>query len=113
MNQESGAAVHVAAQQTQAFVGSVPGFDHDVIQLITQKVFDHALVARLHFKEICQHAYRGQSTLHDSRLEEATNRFRGISMLRDDGLERSLPAERRSEFGSEKVEPRLGFGFVE
>jgi hypothetical protein len=56
MNQEGGAAVDVGAQQAQAFVGSVPGLDHDVVQFVAQEVFDHALVARLDFEEVGEHA---------------------------------------------------------
>ena len=83
MNQKSGAAVDVAAQQAEALVGSVPGLDHDVVQFVAQEVFHHALKARLDFKKIRKHADRGKAALHNSRLEKAANRFGRVAMLGD------------------------------
>ena len=97
MHQEGRAAIHVTAQQTQTFIGRIPRFHHDVIEFVAQKVFHHALVLRLHFQKIRQHAHRSEPTLQRSRLEEAPDRFRGVAMFRNDRFERSLLAQRRSE----------------
>ena len=100
MNQKSRSAVYIAAQETETFIGGVPGFNHDVIQLITQKVFDDALKARLNLQKVCQNADRSESALHHSGLEKATHRFGGIAMLRNDRLQRSFLSKSRGKFGA-------------
>ena len=71
MNQECGAAIDVAAQQAKTFVGCVPGLDHDVVQLVAQKVFHHAFKARLDFQKIRQHSDWSEPALHHARLKES------------------------------------------
>ena len=93
MDQEGGAAIDVGAQHAEAFVGGVPGLHHDVIQFVTQKVFHHALVSRLDFQEVGEHAYRREPALHDARLKQAAHGFGRVSMLGDDGLERTFLAQ--------------------
>ena len=56
MDQERRAAIHIAAQQAQAFVGRVPRLHHDVVQLLAQEVVHHMLVAVFDFEEVGQHA---------------------------------------------------------
>ena len=73
MNKKCGAAVDVAAQQPEAFVGSIPRLDHDVVQFVAQEVFHHALKARLDFKKIREHTDRREAALHHSRLEKTAN----------------------------------------
>ena len=111
MNEERGASVDVGAQHAQAFVGRVPGFDDDVVQFVAQEVFDHALVARFDFEEVGQHADRREAALHHSGLKQAAHGFGGVSVLGDDGFERSFLAESGRIFGAENVEIRLGIEF--
>ena len=112
MHQEGRAAIDVAAQQAQAFIGRVPRLHHDVVEFVAQEVFDHALVLRFDFEEIRQHAHGSEPTLQRSRLEQAANRFRGVTMLGDDRFERSLLAQSRGELGAQAVELTLGFVFL-
>ena len=56
MNQERRAAIDIAAQQAQAFVGGIPRLHDDVVQLVAQEVVDHMLVAIFDFEEVGQHA---------------------------------------------------------
>jgi hypothetical protein len=100
MNQKSGAAINVAAQQAQAFIGCVPALDHDVVQFVAEKVFNHAFETRLDLKKIREHADRREAALHHSRLEQAANRFGGVAMFGDDRFQRSLLAESGGEFGA-------------
>ena len=58
MDEEGGAAIDIAAQQAQAFVGRVPRLHHDVVQFVAQEVVDHMLVAVFHLEEVGQHADR-------------------------------------------------------
>ena len=109
MHQEGCAPIDVGAQQAQAFVGGVPRLDHDVIQFVAQEVFDHALVARIDFEEIGEHAGGSVSALQRARLKQAPHRLGGITVLGDDGFERSLLAERGGVFGADGVEMLLGF----
>src|SRR5580658_473430 len=81
VNQKSGATIDIAAQQPEAFVGGVPGLDHNVVQFVTQEVFDNTLKARLHFKKVGKHTDRGEAALHYSRLKKAADRLSGISVL--------------------------------
>ena len=104
MNEERCAPVHVGAQQAQAFVGRIPGLHHDVIQLVAQEVFHHSFVARLDFEEIRQHSGRSVPALHCARLKQPAHRFGRISMLGDDGLERSFLAEGCGIFRADRVE---------
>ena len=109
MDQECRAPVDVGAQQAQAFVGGVPRLDHDEVQFVAQKVFDHALIARLDFEEIGEHAGGSVSSLHRARLKKPPHRLGGITVLGDDRFERSLLAQRRGVFGADGVEVLLGF----
>jgi hypothetical protein len=63
MDQKCGAAIDVATEQAQAFVGGIPGFDDDVVEFVAEKVFDHALVLRFDFEEVGEHADRRVSAL--------------------------------------------------
>ncbi len=112
MNQEGGAAVDVAAQQAQAFVGSVPGLDHDVVQLVAQEVFHHALETRLDFKKIREHADRREAALHHPRLEKAANRLGGVSVFCDHCLQRSFLAESGGRLRAENIKMSLGSVFL-
>src|SRR5271167_3201177 len=113
MNQKSSAAIDVAAQQAEAFVGSVPGFDHDVIQFVAQEVFHHALEARLNLEKIGEHSDRREAALHHSRLEQATHGFGRVTVLSDNRFERTFFPESRGKFGAEQIEMTLGSGFLE
>ena len=64
MDQEGGAAVHVAAQQPQAFVSSIPRLHHNVVQLLAQEVVHHMLVLVVHLEKVGQHAHRRQAIAH-------------------------------------------------
>ena len=44
MHEEGGAAIDVALQQAHAFVGGVPAFDDDVVELVAQVLVDDAFV---------------------------------------------------------------------
>jgi len=70
VHQEGGPAVHIRSQQPHAFIGRIPRLNHDVVELFAQEVFHHSFVLRLDFKEIREHAHRGQASLHDARLEQ-------------------------------------------
>ncbi len=113
VDEESRASVDIGAQHAEAFVSGVPGFDHDVVELIAQKIFDDTLVARFDFEEVGQHAHWRQAALHHPGLEQAAHRFCGVSVLGDDGLERAFFAESGRVFGAEHVEVRLASRFVE
>ena len=63
MNEEGRAAIDIAAQQAQPFVGGIPRLHDDVVQFVTQEVVDHVFVAAFHFEEVSQHAHRRTSTL--------------------------------------------------
>ena len=63
MDQERRAAIHVAAQQAQTFVGGVPRLHHDVVQLVAQEIVDHVLVAVFHFEKVGEHADRREALL--------------------------------------------------
>ena len=104
MHQERRPPIHVAPQQAQAFVGSVPRLHHDVVQFIAQEVFDHALVLRLDLEEVGQHARRSESTLQRSRLEQPPHRLGRVSMLGDDRFERSLLPQGRRKLGAQAVQ---------
>src|SRR5207302_9635870 len=92
MNEESSAAINIGPQHAQTLVGSVPGFDDNVVQFIAQEVFHDPLVARLDFKEIREHAYWSQAALHYSGLEKPADGFGRISVLRDHCFQRPLLA---------------------
>ena len=101
MNQEGGAAVHVAAQQAQAFVGRIPRLHDNIIQFIAEKVFYNPLEARLDLQKIGEHPDRSEAALHDSRLEKTADGLGGISVLGNHRFQRSLLAERCGEFGAQ------------
>src|ERR1700683_1865820 len=111
MNQKGRAAIHIAAQQSQAFIGSVPRIDHDVVQFVAQEVFDHALETRLDLKKIRENADWRESALHYSRLKKAANRFCRVAMLRDDGFERSFFPQSGGELCPQQIEMTLGSSF--
>ncbi len=92
MNEECGAPIDIGAQQAKTFIGRVPRLDHDVIQLVAQKIFHHALEARFHFQKISQHADRSQPALHHARLKQAPHRLGGVSVFIDNSFERAFPA---------------------
>src|ERR1700733_10560389 len=113
MNQEGGAAVDVAAQQAKPLVSGVPRFDHNVIQLVAQKVLDHALETWLDFKKIRQNADGREAALHNSGLKKPANRFRGISMFGDHRFERAFFSLGCREFSAKQIEMGLRFCFFE
>ena len=63
MNQEGRAPIDVALQQAHAFVGGIPAFDHDVVELIAQKSIYYGFVFAAHFQEVRERAYRGQASV--------------------------------------------------
>ncbi len=93
MDQEGSAAVDSGTQHAQAFVGGIPGFHDDIVQFIAQEVFDHSFIARLHFEEVREHAHGRKASVHYARLKQAANGFGGVSMLGDDGFERTFLAK--------------------
>src|SRR5208337_2430914 len=111
--EESCAAVNVGAQHAQAFVSGIPGLDHDVIQLVAQEVFDDAFESGLDFEEVGEYTHRRAASLHYAGLKEAADGLGGISVLGDNGLERTLFAECGRVLGAENVEMGLGPGFLE
>ena len=110
MDQERRAAVNIAAQQAQAFVGGVPRLHHDVVQLLAQEVVHHVLVAVLHFQEVGQHADRRQAIFHRARSEQPAHRLGGIAVLGDDRLQRALLAHGAGVFGAQGIQMPLAFG---
>jgi len=86
MHKESRSAVNVSAQQAQAFVGRIPRLHDNIVQFIAEEVFHHLLVTRINFQKIGQNSRGSVSTLQGARLKQAPHRFRGISVLGDDGL---------------------------
>ena len=52
MDEEGSAAIDAGAQHAQAFVSGVPGLYDDVVQFITEEVFDDALIARFDLEEV-------------------------------------------------------------
>src|ERR1700733_4553121 len=113
MNQEGGAAVDVAAQQAKPLVSGVPRFDHNVIQLVAQKVLDDALETWLDFKKIRQDADGREAALHYSGLKKPANGLRGISMFGDHRFKRAFFPLGCREFSAKQVEMRLSFCFFE
>src|ERR1017187_4299743 len=101
MDQECCTSIDVGAQQTQPLVRRVPTFHDDVVQFISQEVFDHPFVAWIDFKEIGEHTGGSVSALQRARLKKAPHGLGGITMLGDDGFERSLLAERGCVFGTD------------
>ena len=73
MHEERRASVNVGAQHAQALVGCVPRLHDDIVEFVAQEIFDHALVPRLDFQEISEHAHRSQAALHDAGLKQAAN----------------------------------------
>ncbi len=111
MNQEGGASIDIAAQQAQAFIGGVPRFHDDVVQLIAQKIVDHVLVATLDFEEIGEHAHRCTAALQRSRSEQLAHGFGGIAMLGDDAFQRTFLAHQRGVLAAQGIKMALGVGF--
>ena len=113
MNQESCAAIDAGAQHAQAFIGGVPGFDDDVVQFIAQEVFDHALVTRLDFQEVGEHAYGREAAVHHAGLKQAADGLGRVSVLGDDRFERSFLAEGGCKLRAQDVKIGLGAGFFQ
>src|SRR5580765_8573253 len=113
MDEECSASVDISAQHAKTLVGRVPGLYDDVVQFISQEVFDHTLVPGLDFEEIGKHANRRKATLHHARLEEAADGFSRISMLGDNRFERALLAQCGRVLGAKDIEVCLGLTFGE
>ncbi len=111
MNQEGGAAVNVAAQQAQAFVGRIPRLHDNVVQFVAQEVVDHVLIAAFDFKEIGEHADGSAAALQPTRSEELADRLGGIAVLGDDAFERTLLTHEGGVLAAQRVEVALGIGF--
>ena len=111
MHQESGPAIDVGAQQAQPFVGGIPGFHHDKVEFVAQKIFHHAFVAWLDFQEIREHAGGSEASIQSARLEKPPNRFGRIAVLGDHRFQRSLFAERRRIFCTQAIQAMLGLNF--
>ena len=60
MHQKRRPPIHIRLQQPHAFVRRVPALHHDIIQLVAQKLIDHALVCAIHFQKIRQRSHRRQ-----------------------------------------------------
>jgi hypothetical protein len=113
MEAVGGAQCAASSRMKENLACGVPGFDDNVVEFVAQKVLDDALEAGFDFEKIGEHADGREAALHHSRLKEATNRFGGVSMLRDHRFERAFPAESRGEFGAKLVEMSLSLGLVE
>ncbi len=111
MDQERRAAIHVAAQQAQTFVGRVPRLHHDVVQLVAQEIVNHVLIAIFHFEKVGEHAHRRKTFLHRARGEELAHRFGGVAMLGDDGFQRTPLAHRAGVLATQRIQMALAGGF--
>ncbi len=112
MHQKRRTPVHIRAQQAEAFIRGVPRLHDDVVQLVAEKVLDHAFVARINFQKIRQHANRRRSALKHSGLKQSPHRLCGIAVFGNDGFQRATLAQSRSELCAQSVQMLLGFGFL-
>ena len=58
MDQEGCAAIGVALEQTHAFLGRVPRFDYDVVQLVAEEVIYHGFILVIDFEKVGKHSGR-------------------------------------------------------
>src|SRR6266568_7509884 len=103
MNEEGGAAIDAGFEDADAFFGSIPTLDYDVIQLVAQKLVDHSFVRTANLDEVGQGAYGGHSVGEGSRLQETAHRFGGVTVISDQGIEGVAPANCGGMFAAELV----------
>jgi hypothetical protein len=112
MNQKRRPAIDAALQQTHAFIGRVPAFHHNVVQLVAEKSIDNSFIFAGDLEEIGQGAHRGQSSAEGVRVEQLAHRIRGVAVLPDARLERVAPAGQRGDLGPQLVAPPLCLVFL-
>src|ERR1019366_3360007 len=110
MDEEGCAAIHVAAQQAQTLVGSVPRLHHDVIQLVAQEIVNHVLIAIFDFEKVSEHAHRRKIFLHRARGEEPAHRFGSVAMLGDDSFQRTPLAHGAGVLATQRIQMALAGG---
>ena len=54
MHEKGCAPGDIGLEQVHAGIGCIPALDHDIVQLVAQKLIDHALVLSLDFEEVRQ-----------------------------------------------------------
>jgi len=116
MNQEGGATVDVAAQQTEALVGGVPGFDNDVIEFVAKEFVDDTLVFAVDFEEVGQRAYGGHSVgvlFVGVGLEDVADGVGGVAVFFDERFEGVAAAVECRDFATQLVASALGLGLFD
>ncbi len=89
MDKEGRSAFHVGLQQVHACVRGIPALHHDIIQLVAQKLIDHALVLAVDFQKVRQGSHRGNVTRLGRRtgLEDVPYRLRRIAVVANQPFE--------------------------
>src|SRR5216684_8801854 len=93
VNQKSGAAIEIGAQNVDTALGVVPLVYHHVLEFLMQEFFSGALIGRLYFHEVGQHAGRPE-ILSLAALDggkETLHAFGGVSAMRENLFQRFTP----------------------
>ena len=105
MNEEGGAAIDVGLEQAHAFVGGVPAFDDDVVELVAQVLVDDAFVLAFDFEEVGERADGGEAGAAGAGgmavgAEEFADGVGGVAVLADEAFERVAAAGERGVLGA-------------
>ncbi len=116
MDEEGGAAIDIALQQAHAFVGGVPAFDDDVVELVAQIFVDDGFVLAVDFKEVGERADGGEASAASAGgvavgAEELADGVGGVAVLADEAFERVAAAGERGVLGAKRVAAAAGLGF--
>ena len=96
-------------RSTAAFIGGVPGLDHDVIQLVAQEVFDHMLIAVSTSRKSASTPTGASPPFIAPDLEQPPHRVGRVAVLGDHRFQRALLAQGSGVFGAQGIEMVLGF----
>ena len=116
MHEEGCAAIDIALEQAHAFVGGVPAFDDDVVELVAQVLVDDAFVLAFDFKKIGERTDGGEASATSAGgvaigAEELAYGVGGVAVLADEAFERIAAAGERGVFGAERIAAAAGLGF--
>ena len=107
MNEKCCASIHARLQQSHALFSRAPGLHHYKVQLVAQKLVDHALVLAAHFKEVRQRAHRRQPLGQHARLQQPAHCVGGVAVVPNQRLQRIAPARGRSLLAAQLVGLRV------
>src|SRR6476620_9603684 len=112
MDEEGGATVDVALEQAHAFVGGIPAFDDDVIELVAEIFVNDGFVLAIDFEEVGERAHGRKAGGMTVGAEEFADGVSRVAVFADEAFKGIAATGKRSVLGAQRIATAAGLGLV-